>query len=117
MPKAQPQKVDMHAFPAAPQEVYALAPSGAEIAAWEQSGIEFDKRGRIKNAVKPFRKAELIVLCITDAEGKRVWGTAESDAKTVAKLDAGLVNHLFKAATKAIGQGEHFEDDEEDEGN
>ena len=104
--------VDMSRYPDWPQSLFVKAPSSAAIAAWEQSGITFGKKGRAQIKPSPTRKAELIQLTLCDSEGVLVF--SPKDVQDVAKLDADVVNHLFAAARKVSGQ-DVVDDDEEDE--
>ena len=112
MPRGRPVEVDMTRFPDAPQEIFVRPPSGKDVAAWEQSGIEYGKRGQVKVKTCPTRKAELLQMTLCDADGALIF--AKSEINQIATLDASIVNYLFKAAKKVSGQ-EVMEDDDDDE--
>jgi len=117
MPRGRPVPVDMRKFPEWPQDkLFVKPPSGGAIAAWEQSGVEYGRKGKVKIKVSPTRKAELIQLTLCNEQGDLIF--AQKDIGDIAKFDAAVVNHLFAAARKVAGQDVEETDDEEDtEGN
>lgn len=117
MPRGQPVPVDMHRFPDWPQDaLFVKPPSGAAIASWEQSGVEYGRKGRVKVKQSPTRKAELIQICLCNEKGDLIF--QNKDIGDIARLDASVVNHLFAAARKVSGQEVDDDDDDEDaEGN
>lgn len=117
-PRGVPQKVDMSRFPDMPQdELYVRPPTGAALTAWEQAGVSFDDRGKVKVKQTPTRKAALIRICLCDQNGELVF--SQADEQAIANLDAPVVNHLYEQALRVSGQrrDEEDEDDADTEGN
>lgn len=117
MPRGRPVAVDMKRFPEWPQSaLFVKPPSGAQIAAWEQSGIKYGRKGKVEVVQSPTRKAELIQITLCNEGGDLLFQAKE--VGEIAKLDASVVNHLFSAARKVSGQEvADDEDDEDTEGN
>lgn len=77
-------------------DVWVKALTGTERDAWENSIIT--QQGKNTNVSLINLRAKLLVMCIVDEDGKRIF--ADNEAETLGKKSASALNLLFETAQR-----------------
>ena len=113
MPRGRPQPVDMSRFPDWPQDqVFIRPPSAADLAVWENDGINFDKKGRPQIVRSKTRKATLVQMTLCHENGDLIF--EPKDIGDISRMDSPVVAHWYDLALDVSGQRRRDDDDDED---